>query len=116
MSISCMQLLMWQCMQEGKYAGNSAGEVVPGARAGRVVTDRIVLNHYVTKSLEQYQQKMSRGSGMGNRKSMEFFDLTQLMATENCTYAVNLGQPQEQQQQRQLQHQQEQEQGAAAMA
>jgi hypothetical protein len=81
------------------YAANSAGEGVPGARAARVVTERIVLNHYVTKSLEQYQQKMSRGSGMGNRKSMEFFNLTQLMATEKCTYAVHLGLPQQQQQQ-----------------
>jgi len=77
-------------VQEGKQAVNSAGEDVYGARASDVVTDKIVLNHYVTKSLEQYQQKMNRGSGMGNRKSIEFFDLTQLMATENCTYAVHL--------------------------
>ncbi len=78
-------------MQEGKHAVNSAGEEVFGARASGVVTDSIVLNHYVTKSLNQYQQKMQRGSGMGNKKSMEFFQLTQLMATENCTYAAHLG-------------------------
>lgn len=70
---------------------NSAAEEVHGPRASRVVTDRVVLNHYVTKSLEQYQQKMARGSGMGNRKSMEFYELTQALATENCSYAVHLG-------------------------
>ena len=70
---------------------NSAAERVSGPRADRIVTDRVVLNHYVTKSAEQYQQKMDRGSGMGNRKSIEFYDLTQQMATESCTYAVQLG-------------------------
>lgn len=85
---------LWLLLQEGKHAVNSAGEEVSGARSSRVVTDRIALNHYVTKSLEQYQQKMQRGSGMGNRKSMEFFQLTQLMATERCTYAVHLGERQ----------------------
>ena len=72
---------------------NSAAERVSGPRADRIVTDRVVLNHYVTKSAEQYQQKMDRGSGMGNRKSIEFYDLTQQMATESCTYAVHLGMP-----------------------
>ena len=84
-------LILHLYVQEGKHAVNSAGEEVTGARSARVVTDTIVLNHYVTKSLEQYQRKMQRGSGMGNRKSMEFFELTQLMATERCTYAVPLG-------------------------
>ena len=72
---------------------NSAAERVSGPRADRIVTDRVVLNHYVTKSAEQYQQKMDRGSGMGNRKSIEFYDLTQQMATESCTYAVHLSMP-----------------------
>ena len=72
---------------------NSAAERVSGPRADRIITDRVVLNHYVTKSAEQYQQKMDRGSGMGNRKSIEFYDLTQQMATESCTYAVHLGMP-----------------------
>ena len=75
---------------------NSAAERVSGPKADRIVTDRVVLNHYVTKSREQYQQKMDRGSGMGNRKSIEFYDLTQHMATESCTYAVQLGRPQPQ--------------------
>ena len=83
-------------MQKGKHAVNSAAEGVFGPKADRAVTDRVVLNHYVTKSLEQYQQKMDRGSGRGNRKSIEFYDLTQQMATESCTYAVHLGRPQSQ--------------------
>ena len=81
--------------QEGKHAVNSAGEMVSGPRASRVVTDSIVLNHYVTKSLEQYHQKMERGSGMRNKKGMEYFQLVQLMATENCTYAVHPGMQQQ---------------------
>ena len=82
-------------MQEGKYAVNSAGEKVPGPIASRVVTDRIVINHYVTKSLEEYQRKMARGSGMRNRKDMTFFQLVQLMTTNQCTYAVHLGEQQQ---------------------
>jgi hypothetical protein len=58
--------------------------------AARVVTDRLVLNHYVTKSLAQYKAKMGRGSAMGNRKSIEFFDMVQEQATENCTASQKL--------------------------
>ncbi|CAL5224099.1 g6728 [Coccomyxa viridis] len=76
---------------EGKYAVNSAGEKVLGPVASRVITDRIVINHYVTKSLEDFQRKMARGSGMRNRKDMTFFQRVQLMATQQCTYAVHLG-------------------------
>ena len=78
-------------LQEGKYAVNSAGEKVPRPVASRVVTDRIVINHYVTKSLEDFQRKMAQGSGMRNRKDMTFFQRVQLMASQQCTYAVHLG-------------------------
>lgn len=77
-------------MQEGHYAVNSAFEEVDGATSDRVVSDRLVLNHYVTKSLEQYKAKMGRGSAMGNKKSIEFFDMVQEESTENCTATAAL--------------------------
>lgn len=55
--------------QEGKFAVNSAYEAVAGALAMRAVHDRVVLNHYVTKSRAEYAAKMVRGSAMGNQAS-----------------------------------------------
>ena len=48
---------------------NSAYEAVEGALAMRAVHDRVVLNHYVTKSRAEYAAKMVRGSAMGNQVS-----------------------------------------------
>ena len=53
--------------QGGKLAVNSACEAVEGALAARAVHDRVVLNHYVTKSRAEYEGKMARGSAMGNQ-------------------------------------------------
>ena len=78
-------------LQGGKQAVNSAREVVEGPMAEYVRPERVLLHHYVTKSLVQYAEKMGRGSAMGNRKSMEFYDLVQQEATQNCTYAQHLG-------------------------
>ncbi len=78
-------------VQDGMHAVNTALEDVRGPRSRRVVTDRLVLNHYVTKSLDQFQAKVSRGSGMGDRKSMAFFRMVEAAATHNCTYALHLG-------------------------
>ncbi len=46
---------------------NSACEAVPGALSEHPVHDRVMLNHYVTKSLAEYGDKMMRGSAMGNQ-------------------------------------------------
>jgi len=40
---------------------------VEGALAARPVHDRVMLNHYVTKSRAEYADKMARGSAMGNQ-------------------------------------------------
>ena len=53
--------------QDGSFAVNSACEAVEGALAERAVHDRVVLNHYVTKSRAEYDGKMARGSAMGNQ-------------------------------------------------
>jgi len=39
---------------------------VEGALAARPVHDRVMLNHYVTKSRAEYADKMARGSAMGD--------------------------------------------------
>lgn len=78
--------------QGGKHAVDTAGVRVDGAKSQRVACERLVLNHYVTKSLAQFRDKMARGSAMGNRKTIEFFDLVQREATQNCIYALHLGQ------------------------
>ena len=80
------------CGQAGKHAVGTAGFRVTGAKSQRVASERLVLNHYVTKSLQQFRDKMARGSAMGNRKTMEFFNVVQSEATQNCTYALHLGQ------------------------
>lgn len=47
--------------------------------SGRPSVERIALFHYVTKSLQDFQMKSKRGSGMGNHKPITFFH-----AIEKC--------------------------------
>ena len=74
-------------LQEGKYAVNSARQKIQGPRSAQVVIGRVALNHYVTKSLDEFLQKIARGSGMGNQKTMHFFRQVQASATHNCSYS-----------------------------
>ncbi|GAB4816169.1 hypothetical protein N2152v2_003215 [Parachlorella kessleri] len=48
-------------------------EPVDGPRAERPVFDQLVIHHYATKSLEEFQMKMARGSGMRRKRGMEYF-------------------------------------------
>ena len=50
-----------------------------------VAASRIVLYHYALKSASDFQAKSERGSGMGNHKTTEFFDMVNAEATHNCT-------------------------------
>ena len=52
---------------------------------------QIALYHYATKSLAEYQSKIERGSAMGNKKTIHFFDFIDKEATANCTDALALG-------------------------
>lgn len=61
--------------QDGSFAVNSACEAVEGALAARAVHDRVVLNHYVTKSRAEYGGKMARGSAMGNQARTPIIDM-----------------------------------------
>lgn len=59
---------------------------VIGARSKSVLTERVILKHYVLKSLEEYVGKMERGSAMKNKKTIEFFDFVDKEATADCPY------------------------------
>ena len=50
-----------------------------------VAVSRIVLYHYALKSAADFQAKSERGSGMGNHKTTQFFDMVNEEATHNCT-------------------------------
>ena len=52
----------------GHTAVNTAFEAVEGPKSRVALHDRLVLHHYVTKSVEDYEAKMFRGSGMGRKK------------------------------------------------
>lgn len=52
---------------------------------------KIALYHYLTKSEQEYMQKMMRGSAAGNYKSPEFFHTINKFATATCTTAIPLG-------------------------
>lgn len=43
-------------------------ERIDGPRAERPVFDRLVLHHYTTKSMSEFQVKMKRGSGMRRQR------------------------------------------------
>ena len=66
-------------------------ERVPEARSRTVAVERILLHHYVTKSLQDFQMKMRRGTGMGMVKTIEFFNLVHSQATARCVHALHLG-------------------------
>ena len=71
-------------MQAGRSAVNTDSLPVWGPKSNHTVYSRLVLNHYVTKSLEEFHAKTRRGSAMNNRKTIEFFKLIDEQATEVC--------------------------------
>ena len=50
---------------ENFYSVNESGYVVPKLHGVPISAKKIVINHYHTKSLEEYQQKLSRGPADG---------------------------------------------------
>ncbi len=66
-------------------------ERVLEARSQTVAVERVLLHHYVTKSLQEFQMKMRRGTGMGMKKTIEFFNHVHSQATAKCLHALHLG-------------------------
>ncbi|KAK9834899.1 hypothetical protein WJX81_007252 [Elliptochloris bilobata] len=68
----------------GKFAVNTDSLPVRGPLAAHAVNSRLVINHYVTKSLEEFHAKTRRGSAMSNKKTIHFFQSIEAQATEFC--------------------------------
>ena len=62
---------------EGNYAINENGGIVVGPFNEPATADKIVINHYHTKSREEYAKKVERGNAdhVDNRYSMKNFDI-----------------------------------------
>lgn len=58
----------WMCV-------NERGAGVPGPFSRPISVDAIQVNHYFTRSREEYLEKMARGAGDGTSKKMLFYDL-----------------------------------------
>jgi hypothetical protein len=71
--------------KEGYHAVDPEGRVVTGGRNPAGARDpRYMLYHFVTKSKEEYREKMRRGSAMGNRKDMSYYELLEQLAVVPC--------------------------------
>ena len=82
--------------KDGKYLVDAEGHKVEHARNERISgawrdeqkSPKLALYHYVTKSEEEYKEKMRRGSAMGNRKDWGYFRRIQDAAVVHCNEAV----------------------------
>ena len=54
----------------------------------QINTNIIQLNHYVVRSLEDFQNKSRRRSGDGNVKDMDYFNKTDKMANEEYDWSI----------------------------
>jgi hypothetical protein len=66
-------------------------EPVPGPKSKAPVLERWALYHYAVKSVDDFQQKMLRGSGMGNIKTLAFLQYVDNFTTATCVDALDLG-------------------------
>lgn len=74
---------------EGKTAVNEKFEPVEGPRSSHNEISRIALYHYVTKSRDEYNNKIARGSAMKNFKTLEFFEKVEEEAIDECRDAMD---------------------------
>jgi len=58
----------WMCV-------NERGAPVPGPFSIPVSVDAIQVNHYFTRSHDEFYRKIARGAGDGTTKKMEFYDI-----------------------------------------
>ena len=75
---------------------DASGNVVSGQKNPLIKEDwkmhrrppKLALYHYVTKSRQEFVDKVKRGSGMGNRKDVAFFERIEAASGEGCMEAV----------------------------
>ncbi|PSC67481.1 glycosyl transferase family 2 [Micractinium conductrix] len=70
---------------------NSRHELVLGPKSKTPALERIALYHYAVKSLDDFQQKMARGSGMGNIKTIQFLEYVDNFTLSYCPDALDVG-------------------------
>ena len=84
--------------EQGKYAVDAEKNRIQGSRNHLISKNwvenrqppKLALYHYVTKSEEEYREKMLRGSAMGNRKDWGYFKRIEEAAKEVCTEAMDV--------------------------
>lgn len=69
-------------------AVDTSGAIVEGSSNPAIRGETLVLFHYAIKSEQEYREKMSRGSAMGNHKTMTFFERIDAASTEVCPQAL----------------------------
>ena len=74
--------------RDNKQAVDEAFVPINGSLTSIHQISRIALYHYILKSKEEFEEKMLRGTGMGNKKGRIFFDELEREVTENCTDAL----------------------------
>mmetsp|Transcript_21383 Transcript_21383/g.29432 ORF Transcript_21383/g.29432 Transcript_21383/m.29432 type:complete len:155 (+) Transcript_21383:253-717(+) len=66
------------------HAINVHGKLVPSAWSDPPAGEIMVINHYLTKSKEDFQAKMKRGAGDGTFKDTAWFERVNAMMVNTC--------------------------------
>jgi hypothetical protein len=74
----------------GQSAVDENKHVVPEHPPGNPLTQRIVLHHYISRSLADAKNKSRHGSGAGQMRSMDAFLEMDALSTETCTKGARL--------------------------
>lgn len=73
-------------------AANGRHQYAPGPKSpGKPALDRVGLYHYAVKSIDDFKQKMARGSGMGNVKTLAFLKYVDNFTNAYCADALDVG-------------------------
>jgi hypothetical protein len=79
--------------KDGYFAVDGMGRQVQGGvhSLGVESPPPFALYHFVTKSKSEYEEKMKRGSAMGNRKTRSYFTKIENAANEMCEEGILIG-------------------------
>ena len=64
---------------------------MPGPKSPTAALERVGLYHYAVKSKDDFMQKMARGSGMGNIKTLDFLRYVDNFTDAYCPEALDVG-------------------------
>lgn len=69
---------------EGYFAVNDQHERVWGKKSREATYSRLALHHYITKSVDEFRQKVQKGSGNFKHRAKSFISMIDEKATEKC--------------------------------